>query len=80
MTEASALDRAGAVRAGEELDSAAVTAWLQAQGVELRARGSRHLLPLSDAHLRPRRNGRRRQTKDDRTVHAFELENAMLRF
>ena len=36
MTEASALDRAGAVRAGEELDSAAVTAWLQAQGVELR--------------------------------------------
>lgn len=29
------IDRAGAVRAGEELDSAAVSAWLQTQGVEL---------------------------------------------
>jgi aminoglycoside phosphotransferase (APT) family kinase protein len=35
MKASDSLDRAGAVRDGEELDSAAITAWLQAQGVEL---------------------------------------------
>ncbi|MGH8443844.1 MAG: phosphotransferase family protein [Solimonas sp.] len=34
--ESASIDRAGCVREGEELDVAAVGAWLQAQGVELR--------------------------------------------
>lgn len=35
-SESARIDRGGQVRQGEELDAAAVTAWLQAQGVELR--------------------------------------------
>lgn len=34
-SESARIDRGGQVRQGEELDAAAVTAWLQAQGIEL---------------------------------------------